>query len=65
MDCQNQSRNAKRCNCSYPGCPRHALCCECVAYHSGHGELPACYFDAAAERTYDRSVAHYARLHGL
>jgi hypothetical protein len=50
----------KECNCTYP-CERRGLCCECVAYHRGSGELPACYFDAAHERTYDRSVAAYRR----
>jgi hypothetical protein len=24
-------------------------------------ELPACYFDVAAERTFDRSVANFVR----
>jgi hypothetical protein len=42
--------NAARCNCSYP-CDRKGRCCECVAYHRSSGELPACYFSAAAERS--------------
>jgi hypothetical protein len=25
--------------------------------------MPACFFPAAAERTYDRSFEHFARLH--
>jgi hypothetical protein len=37
------------------------MCCECVAYHRASGELPACYFDAKSEKTYDRSVEAYLR----
>jgi len=48
------------CSCTYP-CQRKGICCECIAYHRGAGELPACYFTAAAERTYDRSVENWLR----
>jgi hypothetical protein len=61
MDCVNQAKNFARCNCSYPGCPRHGICCECLTYHRSHGELPACYFTEAEERTYDRSVGFFLR----
>jgi hypothetical protein len=50
--------NKKACNCSYP-CSRKGVCCECVAYHRGSGELPACYFSKEAERSYDRSIENY------
>lgn len=53
-------KNANNCNCTYP-CPRKGVCCECIAYHRGMGELPACYFSAAGEKTYDRSVENYLR----
>ncbi len=43
------------CPCTY-SCPRHGKCCECVAYHNRGGELPACFFSAAGERLYDRSL---------
>lgn len=33
MNCSNQLP----CACTYPGCPRHGKCCECVAYHRDHG----------------------------
>lgn len=56
-------RNAESCNCTYP-CPRKGVCCECIAYHRDIGELPACYFSAAAERTYDRSIANHLRDRG-
>ncbi len=55
-DCKNLNQNNSICNCTYPGCPRHGVCCECLAYHRSSQELPACYFDAKGERTYDRSI---------
>ncbi|MCK5006159.1 MAG: DUF6485 family protein [Spirochaetia bacterium] len=59
MDCVNQKKNSGACNCSYPGCSRHGICCECIAYHRGMNELPACYFTAAQERTYNRSISYF------
>jgi hypothetical protein len=59
----NVAANAAGCNCTYEPCARKGRCCECVAYHRAAGELPACFFDARAERTYDRGVAHFLRLH--
>jgi hypothetical protein len=52
--------NKASCNCTY-SCSRKGVCCECVAYHRSSGELPACYFTKAAERSYDRSVENYLR----
>jgi len=54
------SANKASCTCTYD-CPRKGVCCECIAYHRGAGELPACYFSTAAERGYDRSVENYLR----
>jgi hypothetical protein len=34
----------------------------CVRYHLEMRELPACAFDARAERTFDRSYGHFASL---
>jgi hypothetical protein len=62
MDCADQKRNVSRCNCSYPGCPRHAICCDRLAYHRGMNELPACYFTADQERTYDRSIGYFVSV---
>lgn len=62
MECQKE-KNLKACNCTYT-CSRKGLCCECIAYHRRMEELPACYFDKAAERTYDRSVEAYLRSRG-
>jgi len=61
MDC-NEKKNRARCNCTYEPCPRKGICCDCIAYHLNHHELPACAFPKAAERTYDRSFGHFARL---
>jgi len=61
MECK-EKQNLKRCTCSYEPCSRKGLCCECVAYHLRNRELPGCFFPAAAERTYDRSFEHFARL---
>jgi hypothetical protein len=30
-------------------------------YHRKMGQLPACYFSSAAERTYDRSIGAFIR----
>ncbi|MFA4982520.1 MAG: DUF6485 family protein [Candidatus Omnitrophota bacterium] len=49
------------CPCSYSGCSRHGNCRECLKYHREQGELPACYFDARTEKTYDRSIDNFLR----
>jgi hypothetical protein len=61
MECK-KDRNSRSCNCSYHPCPRKGECCDCLSYHLSSRELPACCFPAAAERTYDRSFEHFARL---
>jgi len=52
--------NRMNCNCSYP-CEKKGLCCACLSYHRARGELPACYFTAEAERTYNRSIEYYLK----
>ena len=59
MECR-QSQNRKNCSCTYT-CDKKGLCCECIAYHRRAGELPACYFPASAEKTYDRSIEFYLK----
>ena len=54
--------NKKRCTCTYGSCARFGVCCECIAYHRRAGELPACYFPADVERTYDRSIERFVRV---
>ncbi|MFA5033162.1 MAG: DUF6485 family protein [bacterium] len=61
MECK-QSRNVKSCNCSYGGCSRKGTCCDCLQYHLGMRELPACFFPEAEERTYNRSFEKFAEL---
>ncbi|UCH96362.1 MAG: hypothetical protein JSV88_05775 [Candidatus Aminicenantes bacterium] len=58
MECK-ETTNLQRCNCTYDPCSRKGICCECIAYHRRSNELPACYFSAAAERTYDRSIRKF------
>lgn len=60
MDCK-KPKNLTVCNCTYEPCPRKGVCCECLAYHRDHGELPACYFSKRAEASYDRSIAAFIR----
>lgn len=62
-ECQ-QEKNTAACTCTYEPCSRKGLCCECIAYHRRHDEMPGCLFPPEAERTYDRSIAHFVRLHG-
>ncbi len=61
MECR-QKTNTAQCNCSYPGCANHGICCQCIANHRSHGELPACYFPPEVERTYDRSIQRFVAL---
>jgi hypothetical protein len=61
MEC-SQQKNLSHCNCTYESCARKGACCECLRYHLKSRELPACCFPADAERSYDRSFEHFARL---
>jgi hypothetical protein len=61
MECKKE-KNLKNCNCSYDFCSRKGNCCACLEFHLKNRELPGCCFSREAERTYDRSFAHFARL---
>ena len=61
MECKKAS-NARFCNCTYPGCEKHGICCECLHYHLGLRQLPACCFPKDVERTYDRTFERFAGL---
>jgi len=61
MECNKES-NLKVCNCTYPGCPRKGICCECIAHHKASDQLPACFFPAEAEKTFDRSVENFIAI---
>jgi len=58
MDCRRE-KNLKNCPCTYPGCEKKGICCECLAYHRQKGELPACYFSEEQEKTYDRTLENF------
>ncbi|HDS59479.1 MAG TPA: cytosolic protein [Thermoplasmatales archaeon] len=62
MDCQKEY-NLEDCACTYPGCPRKGICCECLQHHLQARELPACCFPPEVEKTYDRSMATFAELY--
>jgi hypothetical protein len=61
MECKKE-KNLEDCNCSYSGCERKGVCCECLRYHLENRELPACFFPADVEKTYDRSFETFAQL---
>jgi hypothetical protein len=61
MECEIEA-NLAQCTCTYEPCSRKGKCCECIRYHWRMGELPGCLFPPEAERTYDRSVAHFVRI---
>lgn len=55
MECKKE-QNKSTCACTY-GCPTCGSCCECVRYHRGRDEFPACFFSASIEKNYDRSFS--------
>ena len=60
MECQKE-KNLMNCSCTYPGCPRKGICCECIKYHLIRKELPACFFSTETEKTYDRSFERFTK----
>ena len=62
MECK-QMTNRKECNCTYSGCPRHGICCECLSYHWSRRELPACLFPDEVEKTWDRSLRKFMQTY--
>tara|TARA_Y100000310_G_C20647976_1_gene797716 strand:+ start:1487 stop:1690 length:204 start_codon:yes stop_codon:yes gene_type:complete len=61
MECKKEE-NLGHCNCSYGGCPRKGICCDCIKYHLAMKQLPACCFPDDMEKTYDRSFSKFAEL---
>lgn len=61
MECRIED-NMAQCTCTYESCSRKGKCCECIRYHLRMDELPGCVFPPQAERTYDRSIAHFVRI---
>jgi hypothetical protein len=64
MECKKKT-NSEECTCTYSGCSRRGLCCECIQYHLSHKQLPGCCFPPEAERTYDRSFEAFTRAWNL
>ena len=63
MECKKLD-NLKKCPCTYQGCPRKGICCECIQHHVKNNELPACCFSEQAERKYDRSFEAFIKDRG-
>ncbi len=61
MECR-KDQNMEFCSCTYPSCARKGICCECVLYHRKKRQLPGCFFNPEAEKTYDRSYEYFAEL---
>ena len=61
MNCKVEANKAK-CACSYLSCSRRGICCDCVQSHLANRQVPGCFFSPDAEKTYDRSFEHFARL---
>ncbi len=58
----NIEENKVRCNCTYP-CDKKGVCCLCLQYHLKRDELPACCFPDDVEKTYDRTIENFIRVH--
>lgn len=65
QECKNEKKNLDNCTCSYDGCVRKGVCCECLQYHLKKQQLPGCCFPPDAEMTYDRSFKAFARAWNL
>lgn len=64
MECKKE-QNMDFCNCTYGGCSRAGICCECIQYHLKSKQLPGCCFPPDAEKTYDRSFQAFAKAWNL
>lgn len=62
MHCVNKEKNLENCNCSYPGCEKKGICCECLRYHLAKKQLPGCCFSDDLEKSYDRSFKKFIEL---
>ena len=62
LNCENKTRNMKKCNCSFT-CGRKGVCCECISHHRAKGQLPACYFPADIEAGGDRSIDNFIAVY--
>jgi len=60
MECQEEE-NLKDCPCTYPGCSRKGVCCDCIKHHRENDGLPACCFSKEVEKTFDRSIKNFVQ----
>ena len=60
--CVNKEENLKSCTCTYPGCPKKGICCECIKSHRENDEIPGCLFPSEAEKTFDRSIENFINV---
>lgn len=60
MECK-RDENKIGCTCTATTCSNRGICCDCVRYHRENGEIPGCFFTAASERTWDRSIENFVR----
>jgi hypothetical protein len=58
-------KNLTHCNCTYEPCSKKGICCECLQYHLGMGQLPACVFPKDVEKTYDRSIETFIKTYQI
>ncbi|HPO16205.1 MAG TPA: DUF6485 family protein [Candidatus Hydrogenedentes bacterium] len=65
QECKNKARNLEMCGCTYEGCVRKGMCCECLQYHLKSKQLPGCCFPPEVEATYDRSFKAFAKAWNL
>lgn len=61
MECLKE-KNMEICNCSYEGCPKKGICCQCIHYHRSKGDMPACYFPNDVEKGFDRSIENFIKI---
>lgn len=63
-ECVNKEKNLESCICTYPGCSRKGICCECIRHHREAGEIPGCLFPKEVEKTFDRSIRKFIETAG-
>ncbi len=61
MDCKKDKNIKDRCSCTYDGCSRKGICCDCLAYHLASKQLPGCCFPPEAEAAYDRGFKAFVK----
>lgn len=61
MECRKK-KNANGCTCLHTECSRHGVCCECLRYHLGLNQLPACCFPKEISDTDERNISKFAEI---